>query len=149
MTRSSGSPAFASRLEDTRLEIVRRRFQSEIVAAARDTGRTVRVTPYVLAEPGDERRADLELIDAYVRSLGWQLAATSFADVGQAPVIGQRPGFTQACMYAAQGFAHGIVAISRAAITTDNDTYALVLEQLHHRSVFLSYLPGETGPEPT
>ncbi|MEU4166126.1 hypothetical protein AB0F46_04470 [Streptomyces sp. NPDC026665] len=149
MTTPSGSPALAPGLEDTRLEIVRRRFQSEIVTAAREAGRTVRVAPYMLAEPGDERRADLELIEAHVRSLGWQLAATSFADVGQAPAIGQRPGFTKACLYAAQGFAHGIVAINRAAITTDNPAYALVLEQLRHRSVFLSYLPGDTGPEPT
>lgn len=151
MTTPSGYPPLAAtpRPEDVRLEIVRRRFQLETVATVRAAGRTVRVVPYALAEPGAERRADLELIENHVRSRGWRLAASSFADVGQAPEIGQRSGFTEACLYAGQGFADGIVAISRAAITTDNDTYALLLEQLHHRAVFLTYLPTAEAAGPT
>ncbi|MER6678148.1 hypothetical protein [Streptomyces sp. NPDC000983] len=148
MTTPSGSPALAPRPEDARLEIARRRFQAETVAAARAAGRTVRVAPYILAAPGPERRADLELIEKYVRSRGWQLAATSFADLGQPPPIGQRSGFAEACLYAARGFAHGIVALSRAAIITDNQAYADILDQLHHRAVFLAYLPASGGPGP-
>ncbi|MFG2257264.1 hypothetical protein [Streptomyces mirabilis] len=103
----------------------------------------------MLASPGAEGRADLKLIEEHVQRMRWHVTRSSFADVGQAPAIEQRTGFTEAFLYAAQGFAHGIVAIGRAAITTDNKAYADVLERLHQRGVFLSYLPGTGGPEPT
>ncbi|MGW3668572.1 hypothetical protein [Streptomyces sp. NPDC005141] len=151
MTTPSGYPALSAtpRPQDVRLEILRRRIQADIIARARRAHRTVRVAPYILAGPGAERRADLELIQSHVHRMEWHLTRSSFADVGQAPAIGQRTGFTEACLYAAQGFAHGIVAIGRAAITTDNAAYADVLEQLHHSGVFLSYPPGAHAPEPT
>ncbi|MCX5182628.1 hypothetical protein [Streptomyces sp. NBC_00268] len=130
---------------DARLEGLRRQYQREVTEAVARLGRPVRVTPYVLAAPGAERQADLDLIGAHVHRLGWQITRSSFADIGQAPPIEDRTGFGEACRYAAQGFAHGIVAISRAAITTHNDTYAHLLDELHRRRVFLAYLPAEPG----
>ncbi|MEU6278196.1 hypothetical protein ABZ871_38250 [Streptomyces populi] len=40
------------------------------------------------------------------------------------------------------GSAHGIVAIARTALTTDNNAYTELLERLHHRGVFLPLLPA-------
>ncbi|MFF0143533.1 hypothetical protein ACFYRN_45005, partial [Streptomyces sp. NPDC005227] len=88
-----------------------------------------------------ERRADQELIEAYVSGRGWNLALTSFADLGQAPPVTDRSGFNEACRYATQGFAHGLVAISRHALTTDNAVYEELLDFLHNRGVFLAFLP--------
>ncbi|MFD0542198.1 hypothetical protein ACFQ1B_02440 [Streptomyces mexicanus] len=62
--------------------------------------------------------------------------------------LAQRSGFGAACRYAAQGFAHGILAIARPAITTDDDAYLEILEYLHARGVFLAYLPAEGQPLP-
>lgn len=73
--------------------------------------------------------------------MGWQVARRTFADVGQPPPLTQRAGFGTVCRYVAQGFAHGIVAIARPAITADDETYAQVLEHLHAGGVFLTYLP--------
>ncbi|MEV6179912.1 hypothetical protein [Streptomyces sp. NPDC052015] len=125
-----------------RLEVLRREYMKQITATAARHGHPVRVAPYVLAQPGTERRADLELIEQYAAERGWQVTRSSFADVGQPPPLAQRAGFGSACRYASQGFAHGILAIARPAITTDNDSYAHVLEHLHHRGVFLAYLPA-------
>ncbi|MFF8431058.1 hypothetical protein ACF07Y_39175 [Streptomyces sp. NPDC016566] len=107
----------------------------------------MRVAAYVVTPPGEERQADLKLVSRYALLLGWGLASSTFADVGEPPPLAQRPGFQAACRYAAQGYAHGILAIARPAIATDNDTYARVLEHLFHHSVFLDYLPsGEAAP---
>ena len=143
MTTYRGHPALADTHlpGDPRLEALRRQYQREITDSAAHFGRTVRVAPYILAAPGAERRADLELIQAHAQRMGWQVTRSSFADVGQAPPIAERFGFGEACRYAAQGFAHGIIAISRPAITTHNDAYADVLEHLHMRGVFLAFLP--------
>ncbi|WEO92669.1 hypothetical protein A6P39_000145 [Streptomyces sp. FXJ1.172] len=119
----------------------------QIIAKAAAHRRTVRVAPYVLALTGDERRADLDLIVKYAEESGWQVTRTTFADMAQSPAITRRPGFGAACRYAAQGYAHGILAIARPAITTDNDAYAAVLEHLHVRGLFLGYLPAaDTTP---
>ena len=140
------APSATPRPDDVRLEILRRRYEADIIAAAARARRTVRAAPYVLAGPGGERQADLELIEAHVQHKGWHVTRVSFADLGQAPPIGHRVGFGEACLYAAQGFAHGIVAIARTAITTDNDAYAELLVQLHCRVVFLSFLPTMHDP---
>ncbi|MET7600914.1 hypothetical protein ACWERY_40090 [Streptomyces sp. NPDC004082] len=70
--------------------------------------------------------------------------------MGQPPPLAERPGFAAACRYAAQGYAHGILAIARPALTTDDETYARVLAHLYVRCVFLTYLPsvGEMTPGP-
>ncbi|MGW3669271.1 hypothetical protein [Streptomyces sp. NPDC005141] len=150
MSTPSGHPALfaTARPEDARLESLRSRYEADTIAGARRAHRTVRVAPYVLAAPGTELGADLELIEAHVHGKGWHVTRSSFGDAGQAPAIGQRSGFAEAFVYAAQGFAHGIVAIGRAAITTDNEAYADVLEQLHRRGVFLAYLPTTEAPGP-
>jgi DNA-binding transcriptional LysR family regulator len=114
---------------------------AELIADAARRGHKVRVAPYVLAHPGPERRTDLDLIRRYTGEVGWQVTLSSFADVGQPPPLTERPGFTAACRYAAQGYAHGILAIARPALTTDDDTYARVLDHLYVRRVFLTYLP--------
>ncbi|MFF7975781.1 hypothetical protein [Streptomyces sp. NPDC007905] len=125
-----------------RLEALRREYMAQIIAiAARNRG-TVRVVPYMLAQTGSERRADLALIAQYATQMRWKTTQTTFADLGQPPPLDQRPGFAAACRYAAQGYAHGILAIARPALTTDNDTYARLLEHLHTRGVFLTYLPA-------
>ncbi|MBG7704815.1 hypothetical protein HCJ76_43840 [Streptomyces sp. MC1] len=124
-----------------RLEVLRREYMGRIAAAIARQGRPLRVAPYVLAEPGAERQADLEKIAEYATATGWKVTSSTFADLGQPLPLPQRPGFEAACRYAAQGFAHGILAIARPAITTDNETYSLLLEYLHARSVFLAYLP--------
>lgn len=130
-----------------RLEALRREYMGQIIAVTARQNRPLRVAPYVLAQPGAERRVDLELITEYAAEMDWQVARSSFADLGQPLPLAQRPGFTAACRYAAQGYAHGILAIARPAITTDDDSYAQVLEHLHRRRVFLTYVPAL--PEPT
>ncbi|MEU6593279.1 hypothetical protein ABZ923_29320 [Streptomyces sp. NPDC046881] len=131
-----------------RLAVLRREYMGQILAAAARQNRTPRVAPYVLAQPGAERRADLEQVAGYAAEMGWQVARSSFADVGQPLPLVQRPGFTAACRYAAQGYAHGILAIARPAITTDDDSYARMLEHLRERGVFLAYLPALREPTP-
>lgn len=126
-----------------RLEVLRREYMNDIVARSARVRRSVRITSYVLAESGEERRADLELIRAHAVTLGWKIASTTFADMGQPPPLIQRTGFGAAVRYAAQGFAHGILAIARPALTTDDEAYAEVLEYLYQRGVFLAYLPAE------
>ncbi|MFI9155737.1 hypothetical protein [Streptomyces sp. NPDC053367] len=116
---------------------------SEITANVARHGRRLRVAPYVLVQPGAERRADLETIARYATEQGWQVSSRTFADMGQPRPLAERPGFTEARRYAAQGFADGILAIARPAITTDNDTYVRVLKYLYQRQVFLAYLPAE------
>ncbi|WP_405863454.1 hypothetical protein [Streptomyces sp. NBC_00005] len=127
-----------------RLEVLRREYMAQIIAVALRRGRPVRISPYVVAQPGGQRQADLELIRTYAAEMGWQLTRSSFADVGQPPPLVQRAGFGAACRYAAQGYAHGILAIARPALTTDNESYAHLLERLHHRGVVLAYLPAAT-----
>ncbi|MGW6216459.1 hypothetical protein [Streptomyces sp. NPDC055109] len=139
MTTDSGRSSLSLSLADGRLEGLRSLYEREITDGA---SRTVRVAPYVLASSVAERRADLELIEAHVLAKGWKLALTSFADLGQAPPVTDRSGFNEACRYATQGFAHGIVAISRHAITTDNTVYEELLDFLRHRGVFLAFLPA-------
>ncbi|MET8292090.1 hypothetical protein ABZV80_44340 [Streptomyces sp. NPDC005132] len=135
MTTPSGQPALA----DNRLETLRCSYEQQVIEKARHT---VRVAAYVLASSVAERRADQELIEAHVRGQGWNLALTSFWDFGQAPVITERTGFGEASRYAVQGFAHGIVAIGRPAITTDNVVYEELLHFLGTRGVFLTFLPA-------
>ncbi|WP_030338434.1 hypothetical protein [Streptomyces sp. NRRL S-1022] len=125
----------------TRLEVLRTEYMGQIAAAAIRQGRPLCVVPYVLAQPGAERHADLGLITSYATRMGWQVAFSSFADIGQPLPLTRRPGFTAACRYAAQGYAHGVLAIARAALTTDDDSYARVLEHLRERQVFLAHLP--------
>ncbi|MGV9565093.1 hypothetical protein [Streptomyces sp. NPDC003480] len=122
---------------------MRREYMLQVTASATQHGRTVRVAPYGLAQPGAERRPDLERIRAHAETMGWQVTSSSFADVGQPPPLAERPGFGAACRYAATGFAHGILAIAWPAITTDNETYAHVLDHLYGRCAFLAYLPAE------
>ncbi|MGW7387073.1 hypothetical protein [Streptomyces sp. NPDC054794] len=126
-----------------RLEVLRREYMAQIIAAAARHSDPVRVAPYALTQSGAERHADLELIEKYAAGMGWHLTRVTFADVGQPPPLDQRLGFGAACRLAARGYAHGILAIARPAITTDNETYAQVLEHLHLRGVFLAYLPTE------
>lgn len=142
VTTSSGQPSPCTALIDARLESLRSLYEKETTDGA---SRAVRVAPYVLASSVAERRADLELIRAHVHCKGWQLTLTSFADLGQAPPVTDRSGFNEACRYATQGFAHGIVAISRQAVTTDNTVYEELLDFLRHRGVFLAFLPGADG----
>ncbi|MEU0786692.1 hypothetical protein ABZ341_34630 [Streptomyces sp. NPDC006173] len=104
-------------------------------------GRAIRVAPYTLSAPGAERRADLGLIAAYVRAQGLFSTRSTFGDIGQPLPIARRSGFGAACKCAAQGFAEGIIAIGRPAITMDNDAYRDVLDFLNERAVFLTYLP--------
>ncbi|MFF0001137.1 hypothetical protein [Streptomyces avermitilis] len=113
----------------------------QVIADATRHG-LVRVAPYVLAPPNAERREDLALIEAYAAQMGWRVTSSSFADIGQPPPLGERPGFGAACRYAAQGYARGILAIARPAITTDSEAYTHVLEHLYARGVFLAYLPA-------
>ncbi|MFE9812504.1 hypothetical protein [Streptomyces sp. NPDC005548] len=142
MTTDSGRPSLSTALADGRLEGLRSLYEREVTNGA---SRTVRVAPYVLASSVAERRADLKLIEAYVLEKGWHLALTNFADLGQAPPVTDRSGFNEACRYATQGFAHGLVAISRHAITTDNAVYEELLDFLHNRGVFLAFLPCRDG----
>jgi hypothetical protein len=114
----------------------------QIIADAARRVRTVRVAPYVLVQPGGERRADLALIEEYAAGLGWHVTSSSFADAGQPLPLAKRAGFGAACCYAAQGYANGILAIARPAITTSDEAYAQILEHLHERQVFLAYLPA-------
>ncbi|MFD8423506.1 hypothetical protein [Streptomyces sp. NPDC059466] len=137
MSPDSGQPSLPTALTDE-LESLRSAYERQVIETAR---RTVRVATYVLASSVAERRADQELIAAYVRSQGWKLALTAFWDFGQAPPVTDRTGFAEASRYAEQGFAHGIVAISRQAITTDNARYEELLHRLGARGVFLAYLP--------
>ncbi|MET8288356.1 hypothetical protein ABZV80_24305 [Streptomyces sp. NPDC005132] len=137
MSADNGRSGLSPALADARLENLRRAYEEKVVESAR---RTVRVTTYVLASSVAERRADQELIEAHVRGEGWKLALSSFWDFGQAPPIPDRTGFGEASRYATQGFAHGIVAISRQAITTDNAAYEELLHLLGSRGVFLAYL---------
>ncbi|MEU8794629.1 hypothetical protein [Streptomyces sp. NPDC048643] len=139
MTTDSAQSSLSQSLADGRLEGLRSRYEQEVTDGA---SRTLRVAPYVLASSVAERRVDLELIEAHVLKKGWQVALTSFADLGQAPPVTDRCGFNEACRYATQGFAHGIVAISRQAITTDNAVYEELLDFLRHRGVFLAFLPS-------
>lgn len=85
------------------------------------------------------------MIEAHARRLGRQITPSTFGDIGQVPALTERSGFDAACRYAGQGFAHGIVANNRAAITTHNDAYAHVLHHLHLRGVFLTYLLALPG----
>ncbi|MET7600489.1 hypothetical protein ACWERY_29805 [Streptomyces sp. NPDC004082] len=124
------------------LEGLRQQYEDEVLQRIGEAGRVPCVAAYVLARPGFERHADLDLIRQHAATVGWRVAGSSFADVGQPPPLAQRPGFAAACRYAVQGYAHGILAIARPAITTDDDTYAQVLEHLHARSLFLAYLPA-------
>ncbi|MEU1203524.1 hypothetical protein ABZ446_46050 [Streptomyces sp. NPDC005813] len=144
MTRHSGHRALSTTAPsgDTRLEILRRQYQREIAGSAAHHGWPVRAAPYVLAAPGAGRQRDLEMIEVHARRLGWQVTRRTFADIGQIPARTERSGFDAACRYASQGFAHGIVAINRAAITTRNDVYAHILNHPHLRGVFLAYLPA-------
>ncbi|MEU1037878.1 hypothetical protein ACFYP4_29265 [Streptomyces sp. NPDC005551] len=88
----------------------------------------------------------MDSIEEHVRQVGWRITRSSFADVGQPPPVAERCGFGEAFRYAASGFAHGIVAISRAVITADDEAYRHLLNQLHNCRVFLSYLPAEVDP---
>lgn len=124
------------------LEARRREYMTEVINDAHRRGRQVRVAPYVLADPGPIREADFETIARYAERQGWLVTESTFADVGQPPRLAQRSGFAAACRYAVQGFAHGILAIARPAITTDDDAYLEILDHLHPRGVFLAYLPG-------
>ncbi|MET8411797.1 hypothetical protein ABZV34_27500 [Streptomyces sp. NPDC005195] len=139
MTTPSGRPDLSPAPADERLENLRRSYEQQVAEKAR---RTVRVAAYVLASSVAERRADQELIEAHVCTLGWKLALTSFWDFGQAPSITERAGFAEASRYAVQGFAHGIVAIGQPAITTDNAVYEELLHFLGTRGVFLTFLPA-------
>ncbi|MET8412551.1 hypothetical protein ABZV34_31445 [Streptomyces sp. NPDC005195] len=141
MSTSNGSPGLSPALADERLENLRSAYEQKVIERAR---RTVRVTTYVLASSVAERRADQELIEAHVRGEGWKLALSSFWDFGQAPPVTDRTSFGEASRYAAQGFAHGIVAIGRPAITTDDAAYEELLDFLGSRGVFLAYLSGPT-----
>ncbi|MET7606067.1 hypothetical protein ABZS96_26865 [Streptomyces avermitilis] len=97
--------------------MLRREYMRQVIAdATRHT--LVRVAPYVLAPPNAERREDLALIEAYAAQMGWRVTSSSFADLGQPPPLGERPGFGAACRYAAQGYTRGILAIARPAITS-------------------------------
>ncbi|MER5450528.1 hypothetical protein ABT065_33730 [Streptomyces sp. NPDC002764] len=125
-----------------RLEVLRREYVNDIIAKAARANRSVRITSYVLADSGEERRADLDLIRAHAVTLAWKVASTTFADMGQPPPLTQRPGFGAACRYTTQGYAHGIGAIARPALTTDDEAYTHVLEYLYHQGVFLAYLPA-------
>ncbi|MFF4977945.1 hypothetical protein [Streptomyces sp. NPDC001083] len=139
MSTNNGQHGLSTALADERLENLRSAYEEKVIVAAR---RTVRVTTYVLASSVAERRADQELIEDDVRRRGWKLALSSFWDFGQAPPVTDRTGFGEASRYAAQGFAHGIVAIGRQAITTDNAAYEELLHFLGSRGGFLAYLPG-------
>ncbi|MEU0787780.1 hypothetical protein ABZ341_40390 [Streptomyces sp. NPDC006173] len=136
----SEQPTVAAALRERRLEGLRRTYEQEIVTSVR---RTVRVVPYALASSAEERGADHELIAAHVRATGWQVSRATFWDGGQAPPLTERAGFGNAFRYATQGFAHGIVAISRAAIATDDTTYEYVLDELRAHGVFLTFLPAD------
>ncbi|GAA2899361.1 hypothetical protein [Streptomyces mexicanus] len=137
-----------ARARAARLEALRREYMTKVINGAHRRGRQVRVAPYFLAEPGPARAADLDTIARYARQQEWQVTRSTFADIGQPPPLAQRSGFGAACRYAAQGFAHGILAIARPAITTDDDAYLEILEYLHARGVFLAYLPAEGQPLP-
>ncbi|MEV0186488.1 hypothetical protein AB0I54_45930 [Streptomyces sp. NPDC050625] len=131
------------RAHAARLEVLRRKYMAHIIAAAACHGRPVRVAPYTLTQPGAERHAGIELIEKYAAGMGWQVTRSTFAAMGQPSPLAQRAGLGAACRYAAQGYAHGILAIARPALTTDNEAYAQVLEHLHVRGLFLAYLPTE------
>ncbi|MFJ9718170.1 hypothetical protein ACIRPQ_19865 [Streptomyces sp. NPDC101213] len=124
------------------LESLRRDDMLEITATAVGCGRTVQVAPYVLAHSSAEQREDLELITAYAAEVGWQVTRSTFADVGEPPPLAARSGFGAACRYATQGYAHGILAVARPTLTTDDDAYAQVIEHFYVRGVFLAYLPA-------
>ncbi|MFC8715270.1 MULTISPECIES: hypothetical protein [unclassified Streptomyces] len=134
---------------DTRaahLDTSRRIYMAQALAHLSRIGSTARVAPYVLAPPGEVRLAEVDTIRRYAIVAGWRMAPTSFADVSQPPPLRQRPGFTEACRYAVQGYVHGILAVARPALTTDDDTYAEILEYLHSHQVFLAYLSAEEPP---
>ncbi|MGW1801563.1 hypothetical protein ACWCQN_38010 [Streptomyces sp. NPDC001984] len=125
------------------LEELRRDYMLQIISGAVGRASPLRVAPYVLAHTVAERRDDLALIESYaVDEMGWQVTACSFADAGQPPPLERRRGFEEAWRYAAQGFADGILAIARPAITTDAEAYARVLDRLYSRRLFLAFLPG-------
>ncbi|MBL1109420.1 hypothetical protein JK361_33390 [Streptomyces sp. 5-8] len=142
------STSLAPAARTARLDALRQDYMDEAIAAVTRHDRAVRVAPYVLAPPGAERHADLELIARYAAAAGWQVARSSFADTGQPLPLAERPGFTAACQYAAQGYADGVLAIARPAITTDDDSYARVLEHLHNHGVFLAFLPAQREATP-
>ncbi|MFH8772039.1 hypothetical protein [Streptomyces sp. NPDC017958] len=125
------------------LEQLRRDYMLQIIADSASRRSPLRVAPYVLAHTVTERREDLALIKSYaVDEMGWQVTDCSFADAGQPPPLEARRGFEEAWRYAAQGFAHGILAIARPVITTDAEAYGRVLEHLYSRRLFLAFLPG-------
>ncbi len=115
---------------------------TEIAAAVR-RGRLVRVAPYVLASSVEERQADLFLIERYTIAAGIALTTASFSDPGQPPPIGERSGWRAARQYAEQGYAHGIVAIARSALTTEPAAYAALLNDLFAHQLFLALLSAE------
>ncbi|MEU6475320.1 hypothetical protein ABZ858_00240 [Streptomyces sp. NPDC047017] len=123
------------------LEHLRRDYMLQLTEAIERSGRQVKVAPYALATSGDERRADLALIARYADAAGLRLTSTSFADEGSAPPVEQRSGFCAARRFAREGFAHGILAIARPAITTDAEVYERVLTDLFEHRIFLAFLP--------
>ncbi|MGW0770784.1 hypothetical protein [Streptomyces sp. NPDC002676] len=130
------------------LEGLQRDYMLQIIAAIAARGSQVRVAPYVLAHTMGERNTDLALIKSYaVEEMGWQVTKAPFADAGQAPPLERRRGFASGWQYAMQGYADGILAIARPAITTDLVAYARVLENLAERRLFLAFLPTENANE--
>ncbi|MFD7459201.1 MULTISPECIES: hypothetical protein [unclassified Streptomyces] len=125
------------------LEALRYEHIAAITASVAGSGRLVRLAPYVLASTGEERRADLALITRHVIAAGMEVTSVSFADTGQPLPIRERSGWRAACQHAKQGFAHGIVAIARPAITTDPREYEAVLTDLFTHRLFLVFLPTE------
>ncbi|MEV6810512.1 hypothetical protein [Streptomyces sp. NPDC051129] len=124
------------------LDALRRAYMEQIITTVSDSGHLVRITPYLLAHSPEERRADLAQLRTYAVVAGIVLTREWFADAGQPP-LALRSGWQAARRHAEQGFAHGIVAVARPAITTDPVQYAAVLDDLYAHRVFLALLPTE------
>ncbi|MEU5683605.1 hypothetical protein DEJ48_36730 [Streptomyces venezuelae] len=115
---------------------------AELLEEHKRSGRTITVAPYVLASTGDERRAGLAQLGRFAEEQqGWPVTGSSFCDFDPEVPLEERRAFGAACRYASLGFASGILAANRAALTFDDAAYERVLTYLHKHRVFLAFLP--------
>lgn len=124
----------------------RRVDMDRVLGALAAKGRRPKIVAYAAVERGEDPAPDLGACRKYAEFHGWEITGWHFDDCGRTTALEDRAGWKKIRAAVGGGFAHGIVAVNRAAVALEMEPYDAVLDWLDVNGAFLG-LVLSGGPE--
>lgn len=130
------------------LSQLRQKFNDSVTNARPKDARPCRIIAYALAEdPADGAGADLADVRALIEARG-HVVAYSLYDVAVPHSPRSRVSWNEALRLVYAGFAHGIAAVSRRAVSVRDDEYEAEIRELGERGGLFLLRQSEAHPPP-